>query len=45
AYGWGIHSDGEGRVALVGGGSLEYLALVADGDVKKVPGIRSSRKK
>lgn len=45
SYGWGIHSDGEGRVALVGGGSPEYLALVADGDVKKVPGIRSSRKK
>lgn len=45
SYGWGIHSDADGRVALVGGGSPEYLELAADPDVKKVPGIRSSRKK
>ncbi len=37
--------DADGRVALVGGGSPEYLELVADPGVKKVPGIRSPRKK
>jgi hypothetical protein len=26
-YGWGVHSDAEGRVALVGLGSREYEAL------------------
>ena len=28
-YGWGIHSDEQGRVALYGVGSPEYRALVA----------------
>jgi hypothetical protein len=42
-YGWGIHHDAEGRVALVGRQSREYEELVANPDVKKVPGMRSRR--
>jgi hypothetical protein len=42
-YGWGIHHDAEGRVALVGRQSREYEELARNPDVKKVPGMRSRR--
>ncbi|MCB0188546.1 MAG: hypothetical protein KDE31_29950 [Caldilineaceae bacterium] len=44
SYGWGIHSDGEGKVALIAADSVEYQALVADPAVTKVKAMRSKRK-
>ncbi|GGL74909.1 DUF6157 family protein [Wenxinia marina] len=43
SYGWGIHHDAEGRVALVARDSADYARLEADPAVAKVPGMRSSR--
>jgi hypothetical protein len=42
-YGWGIHSDAEGRVALVPLGSDEYRTLAADTSVKQLQAMRSKR--
>jgi len=47
-YGWGVHSDAEGRVALVGLGSSDYAGLAAgttpSGDpVAVTRAMRSSR--
>lgn len=42
-FGWGIHHDGEGRVALVAMESDDYARLLADPEVKKTPGMRRSR--
>ena len=42
-YGWGVHSDGEGRIAIFAAGSAEYQALLADDSVKKVKAMRSKR--
>lgn len=43
-YGWGIHSNEEGKLALVAVESAEYAALVADDRVKKVAAMKKSRK-
>lgn len=43
-YGWGIHHDAEGFVALVGLGSAEYAALAARSDLTQKAAMRSSRK-
>ncbi|WP_036275840.1 DUF6157 family protein [Microbacterium sp. CH12i] len=43
-YGWGIHHDAEGRVALVARGSEEYAALAADPEVSHTRAMRSSRR-
>ncbi|QEV99963.1 hypothetical protein F6J84_07515 [Microbacterium caowuchunii] len=42
-YGWGIHHDAEGRVAVVPLGSDEYRALAADPSVTQVKAMRSKR--
>lgn len=42
-YGWGIHSDAAGRVALVPAGSEEYRRLAEDPDVRHVRAMRSKR--
>ncbi len=42
-YGWGIHSDRQGRVTLVARESPEYAAMAASPDVAKVAGMRSKR--
>jgi hypothetical protein len=42
-YGWGIHSDGQGRVALVPMKSARYQALLADDATTKLPAMKSSR--
>lgn len=42
-YGWGIHHDAEGRVALVPHGSKEYESLAADSSVKQLGAMRSKR--
>lgn len=43
-YGFGIHSDQEGKVALYGMETVEYQKLLSDRKVKKVKAMRSSRK-
>ncbi|WP_141659732.1 DUF6157 family protein [Chelatococcus sambhunathii] len=43
SYGWGIHHDTSGRIALVGCETEEYARLVGDPRVRKVSGMRSSR--
>lgn len=42
-YGWGLHHDAQGRVALVPVESTEYAALVADETLEQKAGMRSSR--
>lgn len=42
-YGWGIHHDAEGRLALVGMETDAYRELAAREDVTVVKAMRSSR--
>lgn len=42
-YGWGIHHDADGRLALVAVGSAEYDRLSHDKSVKSTPAMRSKR--
>jgi len=42
-HGWGIHHDGEGRIALVPAGSPEYERLCSAGNLKVVPAMRNKR--
>ncbi|MGJ8529965.1 DUF6157 family protein [Maritalea sp.] len=44
SYGWGVHHDGEGRVAIYGVESEKYLALVENELVEKFKGMRSKRR-
>lgn len=44
-YGWGVHSDAEGKVALYGVESAEYKRLASGDGVEVVkPAMRSRRK-
>lgn len=43
SFGFGIHHNSEGRVALVPKESAQYEQLRADAGVEKRPGMRSSR--
>ena len=42
-YGWGLHCDARGRLALYGVESAAYRELAARDDLDKVPGMRSRR--
>jgi hypothetical protein len=42
-YGWGIHSDAQGRVALVARGSEQYESLQQDPAVAQTRAMRSRR--
>ena len=42
-HGWGIHANGEGKIALVAAGSDTYRALQEDESVKKVKAMRRTR--
>lgn len=42
-YGWGVHSNDEGKIALVGVESEAYQRLVADPSVTKIKAMRSRR--
>ncbi len=42
-YGWGLHHDAEGRVALYPRGSAEYEQFVSGDEVKHLKGMRSKR--
>ena len=42
-YGWGVHSDKEGRIAIYGRETAEYERLANDGITKVVKAMKSSR--
>lgn len=44
-YGFGIHSDENGKIALYGMETAEYQKFLTDQEIKKVKALRSSRKK
>ncbi|MCM3342467.1 DUF6157 family protein [Paenibacillus sp. MER TA 81-3] len=45
-FGWGIHYDAEGKIAIYGMESVEYQRFLQtdDGSVKLLPAMRNSRK-
>lgn len=43
-YGFGVHCDSEGRIAIYGAETAEYEKFVADPNLKKVKAMKSSRK-
>lgn len=43
-YGWGVHANADGKIALFGADSAEYAALVADKTITKKKAMRSKRK-
>lgn len=43
-YGWGVHSNAAGKVALYGVESSEYQRFVADNAIVKVTAMRTKRK-
>ncbi|MDR2145681.1 MAG: DUF6157 family protein [Tannerella sp.] len=42
-YGFGVHSDSEGKIAIYGMETEEYELFVADGKVKKIKAMKSSK--
>lgn len=42
-YGWGVHSDAAGRIAIYAVNSIEYRRLASDESLKQVRGMRSAR--
>lgn len=44
SYGWGIHSNEEGKIAMYGAETNEYQKFLADDSIKKVKAMRSKRK-
>ena len=43
-YGWGIHSNEEGKIAMYGVETEEYQRFVANESIKKKKAMRSKRK-
>jgi len=44
SYGWGIHSNEEGKIAMYGAETKEYRKLLKDKSIKQVTAMRSKRK-
>ncbi|CAG5069391.1 hypothetical protein DYBT9623_02127 [Dyadobacter sp. CECT 9623] len=42
-YGWGIHNDEKGKVAVIARESQEYEEMLNDSTLKKVKAMKSSR--
>jgi Family of unknown function (DUF6157) len=42
-YGWGVHSDANGRIAMYDSASEEYEKLMNDENIKTVKAMKSSR--
>ena len=42
-YGWGLHSNEEGKIALYSADSKEYAAFLKDDSIKKVKAMKSRR--
>ena len=43
-YGWGVHSNNEGKIAIYGAGTQEYIRLSTDKSIKHVSAMCSSKK-
>lgn len=43
-YGWGVHNDAEGKIAIYALGSTEYKKLSKDKNLKHVKAMRAKRK-
>ena len=43
-YGWGIHCDKDGKIAMYGAETDAYNKFIADQSIKKVRAMRSKRK-
>lgn len=43
-YGWGVHSDNDGKIALYPVESDEYGRLASDGGIKHIRAMRNSKK-
>ena len=44
-YGWGVHSDENGKIALFGMETKDYEAFVNNSDIEIVSAMRSARKR
>ncbi len=42
-YGWGLHSNSEGKIALIAAGTDEYERLINDPRLKKYKAMKSKR--
>lgn len=42
-YGWGVHNDADGKIAIYGRGTEEYEQFAKDLGLKVVKGMKSSR--
>lgn len=42
-YGWGVHSNEEGKIAIYGAETKSYEAFVQDESIKKTKAMRSKR--
>ena len=42
-YGWGVHSNEEGKIALYGSDSEDYARFIANNTITKVKAMRSKR--
>ena len=42
-YGWGIHHDEHGKIAIYGAESPDYRKIVLDPEIKKVKAMKSSK--
>lgn len=42
-YGWGIHSNAEGKIAIYAIGSEQYDKYLHDKNLKQLKGVRSKR--
>ncbi len=42
-YGYGIHSDGEGKIALYGMETEDYQSFINDHSIKKLKAMKSSK--
>lgn len=43
-YGWGIHNNEDGKIAIYGAETKEYQDFVSDSSLKKVMAMRTKRK-
>mgnify|MGYP003675486773 CR=1 FL=1 len=43
SYGWGVHSNADGKIAIFDSASTEYAAFLADDSVKKVKAMKNKR--
>lgn len=42
-YGWGVHADEEGKIAIYGAETKEYKYFLKDDSIKKVKAMRTKR--